>query len=54
MSLSDYVLTQLRDITSRPSIEEWIEQLQKHPRTVLGPDVDIAAIMREDRDSRWS
>jgi len=50
MSLSDYLLGELREIASRPTLAEFCERLQK--RKPLGVSLDTARILREEREMR--
>ena len=50
MSLSDYLLQELREIAERPTWAEWRERLaQREPVT---EPLDTAALVRAERDSR--
>ncbi|MGY6662104.1 MAG: FitA-like ribbon-helix-helix domain-containing protein [Glycocaulis sp.] len=48
MSLSDYLLAELRQLAERPSLEELRARL--HARPPLAADADIAAAVRAERD----
>jgi antitoxin FitA len=50
ISLSDYLLAQLRQIAELPTLEEMYERLQQRSR--VDPDVSSAQLIREERDSR--
>jgi plasmid stability protein len=50
MSLSDYLLTEIREIAERPTLNEMRERLRRRERVVLSPPV--AQVIREERDSR--
>ena len=50
MSLSDYLLRELNEIGSKPTMEECIEQLKREPRVHL--DVNVADLIREERENR--
>jgi len=50
MSLSDYLLGELREIASRPTLAEFGERLQK--RKPVAVDLDTARLVREERESR--
>jgi len=50
VSLSDYVLAELRRMAELPSPEEMFERLQQRSR--VNPDVSSAQLIREERDSR--
>jgi plasmid stability protein len=50
LSLSDYLLAEIKEIASRPTTEEVRERLhQLEPVSVL---IDLAQLIREERDSR--
>jgi len=50
MSLSDYLLGELQEIASRPTLAEFYERLQK--RKPVPADLDTARLVREERESR--
>jgi len=50
MSLSDYLLAELRQMAALPTLEEMYERLQQRSR--VNPDVSSARLIREERDSR--
>ena len=50
MSLSDYLLQELREIAERPTWAEWRERLAK--REPVTEPLDTAALVRAERDSR--
>lgn len=50
MSLSDYLLGELEEIASRPTLAEFRERL--HARRPLGAEPDTARLMREERAAR--
>jgi len=50
MSLSDYLLAELRRIAERPTMEEMRERLKQ--RSALHLDPSPAELIREERDSR--
>ena len=50
MSLSDYLLVELRDLAERPSLAEFRERL--HKRKPVQTTVDAVGILREERASR--
>jgi antitoxin FitA len=50
MSLSDYLLAEIREIAERPTLEEMRERLQRHKPVVLS--TPAAQVIREARDSR--
>ena len=50
MSLSDYLLSEIKQVSQRPTLAEFIERLHKlEPVTV---PIDTARIVREGRDER--
>lgn len=48
LSLSDYLLGQLRQIAARPTLDEVLDRLEARPRRGLG--IDAADLVRESRD----
>lgn len=50
MSLSDYLLGELREIAERPTLAEFRERL--HRRGPLSVTLDTAKLLREERASR--
>jgi plasmid stability protein len=48
MSLSEYLLSEIRDIAERPTIEELRERLQRRPP--MTPSVTPAQAVRAERD----
>jgi plasmid stability protein len=50
MSLSDYLLREIRQIEALPTLEEFQERLSR--RTPVTADIDAARIIREERDAR--
>jgi plasmid stability protein len=50
MSLSDYLLGELREIAERPTLAEFRERL--HTRRPVQAAFDTAALLREERASR--
>lgn len=50
MSLSDYLLLELREIAERPTLAEFRERL--HTRTPVGATLDTAGLLREERAAR--
>lgn len=50
MSLSDYLLSEIKEIAERPTLAEMRERL--HQMAPLPVDVDTARLVREERDSR--
>jgi len=50
MSLSDYLLSEIKEIAERPTLAEMRERLrQREPASVR---IDTARLIREERDSR--
>jgi plasmid stability protein len=50
MSLSDYLLIELREIAARPTLAEFREHL--HTRKPVELDLDTARLLREERAAR--
>ena len=50
MSLSDYLLAELRQIAERPTMEEMRERLRQ--RSASDPDPSPTQLIREERDTR--
>ena len=50
MSLSDYLLAEIREIAERPTMEEMQERLRRCEPVVLS--IPAAQAVREERDSR--
>ncbi len=50
MSLSDYLLQQIREVAERPTIEEMRARLER--RSPVQVSVDPVRAVREERDSR--
>jgi len=50
MSLSDYLLSEIRQVAERPTIEELRARLQS--RSTVTPVMDAAEMIRSERDSR--
>ena len=50
MSLSDYLLSEIKEIAERPTLAEMRELL--HQREPISISVDSARLVREERDSR--
>jgi antitoxin FitA len=50
MSLSEYLLSEIRQIADRPTLEEMRERLAR--RTPIEGDFDTAAAVRAERDAR--
>ena len=50
MSLSDYLLAEIKEIAERPTLAEMRERL--HQREPISIQIDTARLVREERDSR--
>jgi antitoxin FitA len=50
MSLSDYLLAELKEIAERPTLRELRERL--HGREQVSAEIDTALLVREERDAR--
>jgi len=50
MSLSDYLLQEIKEIAARPTLAELRERL--HRRETVSVPLDSARLIREERDSR--
>jgi antitoxin FitA len=50
MSLSDFLLAEIRDIADRPTLDEFRKRLQT--REPVTAHIDIAAMVREEREAR--
>jgi plasmid stability protein len=50
MSLSDYLLAEIKEIAERPTLAEMRERL--HHREPISVAIDTARMVREERDSR--
>ena len=50
MSLSDYLLAEIREVAERPTMEEMRERLARLPRTDL--DISPTEVLRAERDRR--
>ena len=50
MSLSDYLLREIRLLAERPTLEEMLERIQQ--RTPVNHGVDPVRAIREERDRR--
>ena len=49
MSLSDYLLAEIKEIAQRPTLAEFRERL--HQREPISGPIDSARLVREERDS---
>ena len=50
MSLSDYLLAEIKEIAAKPSLSELRERL--HKRAPISVEIDSARLVREERDAR--
>jgi plasmid stability protein len=50
MSLSDYLIAEIREIAERPTLAELRSRL--HSRKPIAENFDTARLVREERDSR--
>jgi plasmid stability protein len=50
MSLSDYLLSEIKEIAERPTLAEFRERLQK--REPVRVELDTARLLREEREAR--
>ncbi len=50
MSLSDYLLSEIREIAEKPTLAELRERL--HVRSRAAAQIDSARLVREERDAR--
>jgi len=50
MSLSDYLLAEIKEIAERPTLAEFRERL--HKRKPVSAQLDAARLVREERDAR--
>jgi len=50
MSLSDYLLAEIREIAERPTLAELRERL--HKRKPVSVEIDTARMVREEREER--
>jgi antitoxin FitA len=50
MSLSDYLLRELREIAERPTLAEFRERL--HKRSPLSVTIDTSSLLRDERAGR--
>jgi antitoxin FitA len=50
MSLSDYLLAEIKEVAERPTLAELRERLHTHKP--VSREIDSAALVREERDSR--
>jgi plasmid stability protein len=50
MSLSDYLLAEIREIAERPTLEEL--RMRLHKRKPVSTPIDTALLVREEREER--
>jgi plasmid stability protein len=50
MSLSDYLLTEIKEIAERPTLAELRQRL--HTRKPVSTQIDSAGLVREERETR--
>ena len=50
MSLSDYILRELKEISAQPTLEEWFERVASREPVEL--PISAAEMIRAERDSR--
>lgn len=50
MSLSDYLLAEIREVAARPTVEELRKRIAERP--TVNPSIPPAEIVRQERDSR--
>ena len=50
MSLSDYLLSEIKEIAARPTLAEMRERL--HQRKPVSAEIDASRLLREERDAR--
>jgi plasmid stability protein len=50
MSLSDYLLGEIREIAEKPTLAELRERL--HKRKAVSEQIDTAVLVREEREAR--
>ena len=50
MSLSEYLLAEIREIAERPTLAELRDRLHKH--NPVSPQIDTALLVREEREAR--
>lgn len=50
MSLSDYLITEVREIAERPTLAELRERL--HQRSPVAAELDTARLVHEEREGR--
>lgn len=50
MSLSDYLLAEIKELAERPTLEELRQRL--HKLTPIATQIDTARLVREEREAR--
>lgn len=50
MSLSDYLLAEIKEIAAKPTLAEMRDRL--HKRAPISVNIDTALLVREERDAR--
>ncbi len=50
MSLSDYLLAEIREVAEKPTLAELRQRL--HKRTPIAVELDTARMLREEREAR--
>ena len=50
MSVSEYLISELREMAERPTLAEYADML--HQREPVSVSLDTARILREERDAR--
>jgi len=50
MSLSDYLLNEIRQMAERPTLQEWLARVARRPPVKVS--ISPAQILREERDKR--
>jgi plasmid stability protein len=50
MSLSDYLLAEIKEIAAKPSLTELRDRL--HRRAQVSEDIDTTRLVRDERDAR--
>lgn len=50
MSLSDYLLSEIKEIAEKPTLRELQDRL--HQRKPVSAEIDTAALVREEREAR--
>jgi len=50
MSLSDYLISEIKEVAEKPTLSEFRERLSRREPVELG--ADIARMIREDREAR--